>query len=217
MTNNHPKGMLDQSVAKHRSASMISTIKSLSRLIILLALGQCAICYAQTDAGEDQAEQSPGRYLLDLSYSTTDSIDGNIDVFSPGFTWLVRPYLRVGASTTFLYFSPSDDIEMKIEGIGSHRGLGDSVFYLQYDWQDRLTASPWVPDNAGTVVSVQVPTGKAEDFLGGDTWAAGLSTSWPILIEKSWLLNPAIAYMFSNGMGIGLDYGRTKRHSITLA
>ena len=249
---------------------MSTAIKTLTHLIVILVLVQCAVCSAQSDDGEDQAEQAPGRFLLDLSYTTTDSFEGVIDVFSPGFTWLVRPDLRVGMSTTLVFFSPSDEAEMYIEDISSHHGLGDSVFYLQYDWGDRLTASPWVPDNLGTVVSVLAPTGEAENFLSADTWAAGLSTSWPIFIEKRWLLNPAIAYlfsfnegplaeslnvaevglgivrlfpsdfwisftptawydfddngwnydshltvgkMFSTGMGISLDYGRTTRHS----
>ena len=250
---------------------MGTTIITLTRLIVLLVLVQCAICSAQSDDGEDQAEQAPGRFLLDLSYARTDSFEGVIDVFAPGFTWLIRPDLRVGISTTFVYFDPSDEAEFDNETISSHHGLGDSIFYLQYDWGNRLTASPWIPDNVGTVVSVQAPTGTAKDFLGSDTWAASLSTSWPIMFKKRWLLNPAIAYlfsfnegplaehlnvaevglgivrlfpaqfwisftptawydfddndlnydghftvgkMFSNGMGIGLDYGRTTRHSI---
>ena len=249
---------------------MSTTIKPLTHLIVLLVLVQCAICSAQSDDTDDQAEQAPGRFLLDLSYTSTDSVEGVIDVFLPGFTWLIRPDLRVGGTMTYVFFDPSVKAELNIETISSNHGLGDSTFYLQYDWGERLTASPWIPDNVGTVVTVLAPTGKAQDYLGSDTWAASLSTSWPILIKKKWLLNPAIAYlfsfnegplaenlnvaevglgivrlfpskfwisytpsawydfddkgwnydshiavgkMFSNGMGIGLDYGRTTRHT----
>jgi hypothetical protein len=247
---------------------MSLNLRFLAKFLILSALFQCAICSAQVD--DDKAEKQAGRFLLDLSYTTTDSFEGVIDVFNPGFTWLIRPYLRVGVATTYVYFNPSKELEMVIENTSSHQGLGDSIFYVQYDWEDRLTASPWVPDNVGTVLSVLAPTGKARDFLSLDTWIASVSTSWPMIFTDSWLLNPAISYnfsfnegplseplhvaevglgivrifpgefwigftpsawydfdddewnydshftigkMFSTGMGIGLDYGRTSRHS----
>ena len=166
-----------------------------------MALLQFEICAAQSDDQDNTAEQSLGHYLLDISYSSTDSIDGTVEVFNPGFTWLVRPELRVGVSATFVSFNPGKNLEAVRGNVSSHNGLGDTVFFVQYDWQENLTASPWVPDNAGTAVAILAPTGNAMDFLGADMWATAISTSWPIEFDNKWLLNPAVSYTFSFGEG----------------
>jgi hypothetical protein len=238
--------------------------------LITLLLFQSTLCYAQSDHNEHEAGENAGRFLLDLSYSTTNSFEGNIDVYWSGFTWLIRPDLRAGVSTSYAHFSPSKATELQIEDVSSQQGLSDSVFFLQYDWQELLSASPWIPDNVGINISILAPTGDAENFLGGDTWAGSLSASWPMVPNESWLLNPFISYnfsfsegplaehvnvaetgfgivkvfplkfwisytpsvwlnfddndwnydyhvtvgkMFFTGIGIGLDWGRTKRHS----
>jgi hypothetical protein len=261
--------MLDPTVAIQLDNHKGALLLKLHCLVILL-LFQTTLCYAQSDDSQQGAEESAGRFLLDLSYTATDSFEGNIDIYSPGFTWLIRPDVRVGVATSYVHFSPSNAIELQIDDISSHQGLSDTVFFVQYDWRERLSASPWVPDNVGINFSILAPTGNAENFLGGDTWAGSVSVSWPVTFKESWLLNPFVSYnfsfnegplsehlniteagfgivklfpskfwigytpsvwfnfddndwnydshftagkMFSTGMGIGLDWGRTKRHS----
>jgi hypothetical protein len=234
-------------------------------LLVLLQLILCTTCLAQTDTGEDAAEPEEGRFLLDLNYTAVDSKEGKTDLLTPGFSWLISPSLRAKVSTDLGFFNPAENES----GITSSRGMGDTIFSVQYDWQERLTVSPWVPDNIGTSFSILIPTGDAKNFLGMDTWGGSIAFSWPITIEREWLLNPVINYnftfaegkladpthvgevgigvvrlfprqfwisytpslwydldfhtwnydshitvgkMFSNGMGIGLDYGSLARH-----
>jgi hypothetical protein len=238
-------------------------------LLILLQLALSASCLAQSTDHQDKNENEDGRFLLDLNYSDTVAIEGVTDIFGAGLTWLIRPYLRVGADTSFVDFTPATSSKLASNDQQSARGLGDSTFFIQYDWQERLTASPWIPDNVGTSLAVLVPTGNARESLGGDTWAASVAVSWPVVIKGGWLINPAINYnftfnegpladhisvaeaslgivklfpasfwigitpsywydldlktwnfdghftigkMFSNGLGVGLDYGQLARH-----
>lgn len=237
-------------------------------LLCIFLMCLCANGAAQTDDQEEN-EDKLGPFLLDLSVTRIDTVEGIAEVFLPGFTWLARPDIRVGASTSFVSFDPSEETELELGKGDSYHGIGDSILFLQYDWQERLTASPWIPDKLGTTVSLLIPTGNAKKFLGEDTWAASISGSRPVTIESKWLINPFIAYnfsfnegpsalhwnigevglgivrlfpssfwigytptlwydfsndnwnfdghitvgkMFSNGMGIGLDYGVTERH-----
>ncbi len=77
------------------------------QLIVVLQLIFSTTCPAQSGDGQDKGQEDPGHYLLDLSYTDTSSFEGTIDVFSLGFTWLVRPDLRVGATTTYVTFNPN--------------------------------------------------------------------------------------------------------------
>ena len=239
-------------------------------LLCMFLICVCANGAAQTDDQEEN-EDDLGQFLLDLSITRSDTVEGIAEVFLPGFTWLARPDIRVGASTSFVSFDPSKLTEIVTGNGDSYHGIGDSVLFVQYDWRDQLTASPWIPDRLGTSVSLLIPTGDANKFLSEDTWAASISSSWPVTIDSKWILNPFIAYnftfnegplaldwsvgeaglgiirlfpssfwvgctpslwydfiddhwnldghctmgkMFSNGMGIGLDYGVTERHSL---
>jgi hypothetical protein len=233
-------------------------------LLILLQFALSVPCLAQTDDNEDSS-QDEGRYLLGFSYAAAESIEGVTDIFDAGITWVTRPDLRISIDTSYVLFAPSSLFPDQ----KPTNGLGDTLFSIQYDWEERLTASPWIPDNVGTSLSILAPTGDASKSLGGDTWGASISTSWPIIIKGGWLINPAVNYiftfnegpkadptnvaealvgivklfpskfwiaytpgywydldlktwnfdshftvgkMFSNGMGIGLDYGRVSRH-----
>ena len=180
---------------------MKTTVRFQLRLIVVLQLVLSATCLAQSGDGQDKGQEDPGHYLLDLSYTDTSSFEGTTDVFSLGFTWLVRPDLRVGATTTYVAFNPNIIPELNLDGGPSNHGLGDSIFFVQYDWEDRLTASPWIPDDLGLSLSVLAPTGNAENFLGADAWGASIAISWPIVIEGGWLLNPGINYNFSFNEG----------------
>ena len=190
---------------------MRKTIPNQSLFIFLLQLSLSSMCLAQTDDADADDERVDGRFLLDLSYTSTDAFEGVADVFTPGFTWLLGADLRIGASTTYVTFDLSS--ELKPENKHNSHGLGDSVFFVQYDWDERLTASPWVPDDVGMSLSLLVPTGDAESFLSNDTWAANLSTSWPILMEGKWLFNPVVSYSFTFNEGLladpvsALDFG----------
>lgn len=238
-------------------------------LITLLQLTLYGHCFAQTDTADPDDERILGRYLLDVSYSKSDALEGDIDLVSPGFTWLLSSDVRVGLTTSFARFNPDDNMAGDPEDLQTTHGLGDSIIFIQYDWDQRLTASPWVPDNLGMNVSLLAPTGNTSDSLSLDAWAAGVSLSWPI-IKGHWLLNPLIGYnttfsegksaehvnavevglglvrlfpskfwigitpfywydidtengdfdyhftvgkMFSNGIGIGFDYGNVARNS----
>jgi len=174
---------------------MLMLIRSQSLILLFIFLS--VSCLAQTDTGEDSAETKEGRFLLDLSYTKVDSNEGKTDLLSPGFSWLIHPSLRAQVSTDLVYFNP----EQNASGVQSSRGLGDSVFSIQYDWQERLTVSPWVPDNIGTSLSILIPTGDAKKFLSLDTWAGSIAFSWPITIKDEWLLNPVINYNFTFSEG----------------
>lgn len=242
--------------------------RSLSVVLLLFCLP--GLCEAQTNSADSENEGTNGPYLLELGYTQTNAKEGNIDVFTPGFTWLVSPNIRVGATTSFLNVKPKDNRVKVGDDPSSSHGLGDSVVFIQYDWDERLTASPWIPNNLGMNLSVLAPTGNARNSLSTDTWAARLSVSWPIISNDEWLLNPLISYtgsfaggelaqelefldfgmgavrlfprkfwvgftpvywydftvnrwnfdyhlvvgkMFSNGMGIGLNYGNLVQQS----
>lgn len=237
-------------------------------LIALLQLILSSSCLAQTVDEDTDDERVDGRFLLDLSYTNTNSYEGSFDILAPGFTWLMRSDLRVGMSASYMSVDFNPELKPGVEPTSS--GLGDTIFFIQYDWDERLTASPWVPDDLGISLSILAPTGDAEQFLSQDTWAASFSFGWPVVTESMWLFNPTIAYsfsfnegpravnehaveiglgivklfpskfwigytpvlwydfndksvnyddhftmgkMFSNGMGIGLDYGQIARHS----
>ena len=238
-------------------------------LTILLQITLSASCLAQVSNDDDETDNSEGRYLLDFSYIEVSSKEGATDILTTGFTWLVHPSLRVSASTDLVRFNPDTALQSDNAETLTSSGLGDSVLSLQYDWQERLTVSPWVPDNLGTSLSILLPTGDAKKALGQDTWAGSIAFSWPILIKDAWLINPVINYnftfnegeladhvhvaeigvglvrlfplkfwvgitpsywydldlhtwnfdghitvgkMFSNGIGVGVDYGRLSRH-----
>jgi len=170
-------------------------------IIILIQIILSDACLAQSGDSDDGAEKSDGRFLLDLSFTSTDSLEGTIDTVNPGFTWLVRPDIRVGVNTTYVTFTPDSSTQPDLEGQSSSRGPGDSVVFLQYDWQERLTASPWIPDNVGTSLTVLAPTGDARKSLGADTWAANLAVSWPIEFKGGLLVNPVISYEFTFNEG----------------
>jgi hypothetical protein len=175
-------------------------------LVFLLQLALSASCLAQSDDTEDSGKKEEGRFLLDLNYIDLDSIEGVIDVFGVGFTWLARPDIRVGAQATFVEFTPDRSPDLVSNDPQATRGPGDSTFFIQYDWQERLTVSPWIPDNVGTSLFVLVPTGNARESLGGDTWAASVAVSWPIVIKGGWLINPVINYNFTFNEGPLADH-----------
>jgi hypothetical protein len=156
--------------------------------------------------GGRNAAEGEGRFLLNFNYTDIDSQEGVTSVLSSGFTWLINPSLRLGASIDLARFNPDNDPASDVGEAPSTRGLGDSTFSLQYDWQERLTASPWVPDDVGTSVAILVPTGDAKKALGGDTWAASIAVSRPILIKGEWLVNPVINYNFTFNEGELADH-----------
>ena len=186
------------------------------QLIILLQIMLSATCQAQTGSADETAEESQGHYLLDFSYTEINSEEGVTSVLSSGFSWLVNPSFRLGASMDLARFDPDDDLNSNADGVPTTRGPGDSTFSVQYDWQERLTASPWVPDDMGTSLAVLVPTGDAEDALGGDTWAASIAVSWPILIEGGWLVNPVINYNFTFNEGELADHIKVGEVGVSL-
>jgi len=182
---------------------MAISMKSNILLGTLLLMLFMTTCLAQTDNDDANNETLNGRFLLDLSYTNTDAYEGTVNVFSPGFTWLVGPDLRVGAVTTFMTFDPKHTAEFG--NTDSSNGLGDSLLFVQYDWDERLTASPWIPANVGMNVSLLVPTGDLSKSLSLDTWGLGISVSWPIVNDSGWLFNPVIGYDFTFSEGAAAE------------
>ena len=182
---------------------MAISMKSNILLSTLLPMLFMSTCLAQTDNDDAKNETLNGRFLLDLSYTNTDAYEGTVNVFSPGFTWLVGPDLRVGAVTTFMTFDPKRTAEFG--NTDSSNGLGDSLLFVQYDWDERLTASPWIPANVGMNVSLLVPTGDLSKSLSLDTWGLGISVSWPIVNDSGWLFNPVIGYDFTFSEGAAAE------------
>jgi len=251
---------------------MRKTIQNQFLSIALLQLVISKNCLAQASDKDAKDERIDGRFLLDLGITSSNTAEGTADLFTPGFTWLLSRDLRAGMSTTHMQFDHKPGLGL--EDSSTSRGLGDSMFFVQYDWGERLTASPWIPDDAGMNFTLLVPTGNAEKFFSNDTWGVGMSISWPIVTKSGWLLNPVVRYnysfkggplaeevnaldmglgivkifpskfwigytpilwydfeedqfnfddhytlgkMFSNGMGVGLDYGVVARESRLLS
>lgn len=168
-------------------------------LIALLSFASTSSCLGQPDEKDTHADTPEGRFLLEFSYTDTNTFEGSVDVFTPGFTWLVSPDLRVGGMLTYVNFNPSRNLELSNEE--KTNGLGDSIFFIQYDWGSRLAASPWIPDHAGVNLTILAPTGEPNGLLSGDLWGAGMSVSWPLTFKNGWLVNPLVSYNFSFSEG----------------
>ena len=107
-------------------------------LLTLIQFFLSSLCAAQTGTSNNDDERADGRYLLDLTYTAINNSGADIDVFAPGFTWLVSKEVRLGVSTTYLKIDPGN----KPTGGETSRGLGDSLVSFQYDWDKRLSTNP---------------------------------------------------------------------------
>jgi len=172
-------------------------------LVAWLIFGYTSGCFGQSEEKNISDESLERRFLFELSYTDTDTFEGIVDVFAPGFTWLVGPDLRVGGVMSYVSFEPSRELQPFNES--KTTGLGDSIFFIQYDWGSRLTAKPWIPDNAGANLTILAPTGEPNGVLSSDLWGVGMSISWPLTYEPGWLVNPLVSYSFSFSEGPGAE------------
>ena len=157
---------------------------SLSFLLLSMAIPAAA----DEDDMQQLAELFPsGRHLLELNYTSVDTIDGDQDIWLPRYTYAYSTSLRFSGS---IGVATADKDSIK-------RGPTDSVLLLQYDPSAQLTANAFVPDTVGLTFGLQIPTGDHSDGLGEDLWAAQLGAGWLVDFPLDFWLLPSIQHDWS--------------------
>ena len=211
LSRGNPRGHTNNKSKAHIMCSSYETenrggINSCSGTVILLLVTGCLGGFGTYDAVADEDDAAvmqrytpTGRHRLDFTYSNYETLVGDVDTFIPTYTWAPRRNLRFSLSGSWIAnnidggtpSNPDDDIK--------ESGHGDLVFGIQYDPNERLTASPWVPDTVGLNAQILAPTGDAEKGLSLDAWYASIGAGWAIdSIGHLWLV-PAVGYDFTFG------------------
>lgn len=201
MRSSNVKKKLTQSNGHPRQFCRITNQPAVAHLPLLLTL---ITGFAPVTAAADEDDVAvlerytpTGQYRLDFSYSQYDTFVGDVDLFLATYTWAPRQNLRfsiaASAATTNIDggtpLNPGDDLRTS--------GMSDTLFGIQYDPSERLTASPWVPDRVGLNAQLVAPTGNANKGLSLDAWYVNLGAGWAIdSVGHLWLV-PAIGYEFT--------------------
>jgi hypothetical protein len=174
------------------------------RLSGLLFAGMMCLMLVATVARADEEDMATleryvpqGPHRLDLSYTKLNTVVGDLDVLLIGYTGTAIANMRFGITSGFATFESPAGSEPRIE----ETGLADTLVTIQYDPNDRLTASPWVPDTAGLNASLIMPTGDADDGLGGDAWLGSIGAGSIVDFVSHFWLVPAVGYELSFGEG----------------
>ncbi len=128
-----------------------------------------------------------GRHLIEVTYTSLDTVLGDSDVYVAGYTLAYSNQLRFSAAAAFTELDPEPPA-------GSASGLGDARFLLQYDPSANLTANAFIPENLGLTFALQAPTGDHEEGLGEDLWAAAIGAGWLVDFPLDFWLLPALSY-----------------------
>jgi hypothetical protein len=157
-----------------------------------------------------------GRHRIDFDWSRIATSGGDRDVLLPGYTLAFRGDMRFGVSAALVH-SDLDSTGKDGDKVSSTGyGIGDTELLYQYDPSGALTASPWVPESVGITAGLLVPTGDAQEALGGDVWVASFGFGWTNKVLSNFWLIPALGYERSfnggehadttNQLEFGLDF-----------
>jgi len=133
--------------------------RSLVVLMVLLASNPSLIQADNESTGESKSQPSvvQGKHRLDLSLNRLDAGEGDVTVLFPGYTLAVESSFRFSVTAS-----------LQTQNHETH--FGDTLFVVQYDPSERLTASPWIPDTFGLNATIRAPTGNAYKGLGIVNW-----------------------------------------------
>ena len=177
-------------------------IRIVFALLFIVSASPVAVVAQEDDegAGDDIAA---GKHRLDLTYLDLETFDTNqiYNVVLFGYTRTFNSDMRAGIRTGIAFIqdrpSPDSPSTQTINEVGP----SDTVLTFQYDFSQRLTASPWVPNTLGLNAQLNIPTGDEEEGLGLDTWLLSFGAGWGVNLVKGFWLQPAIGYEFTFSEG----------------
>ena len=155
------------------TSSFVSTVS-----VVVLALTVSDLSVAE----EEGKNSSPaeGRHRLDMTFLDVATLDTNVttDVHLFGYTQAFNSNMRAGVQSGVIYVSDRPSPDSGASEKTTSAGLSDTVLAFQYDFSEKMAASPWIPDTLGLNTQIIVPTGNAEDGLGIDTWLISIGAGW---------------------------------------
>ena len=137
--------------------------------------------------------QADAAHRFDLGVQRLDTPVGDFETTLLGYTRVFRGNMSFSAALTVNFanaFGFTDDVITKER----HIGLGDTILIYSFVPGMTVTAQPWVPRSIGFSVLLIVPTGSAEDFLGGDQFVFSPQGGWVLNIGKDFSILPAVSY-----------------------
>lgn len=167
---------------------------SISLFLALLHIPFPPACADEADAQYLRDTLPSGRHRIDIGLSRLDTSLGDVDVLLPSYTLAISDNMRVNMTASLVRSNLETTGADGSRISGTEYGNGDTQLFFQYDPSAHMTASPWIPESVGLSAGLLLPTGNAENALGGDTWVASLSAGRPVdLLQNFWLL-PSLSY-----------------------
>jgi len=139
-------------------------------------------------------------HLFDLGISRLDTPLGDTITTLLGYTKTFRGNMSFSAAVTVDYADIADPTSPGAT-TKRHIGLGDTVLIYSFVPGHTITAQPWVPKSVGLSTVLIVPTGDAEDALGGDQFVLTVQAGWVYLMSERFSLLPAVLYAKSFAHG----------------
>ena len=185
-------------------------------VIALSAFFTAAVACADEEAAGDDI--GGGKHRIDITYLDLETFDTNVisNVILFGYTRTFNASVRVGIRSGISFLSDSPSADSAATQKTTEAGLSDTVLTIQYDFSQRLTASPWIPDTLGTYVQLSMPTSDADDGLGIDAWLLSVGAGWGINLFKDVWIQPAVGYEFTFSEGSMATPSRRAYTSLTV-
>jgi len=166
----------------------------------LSAFFAASVACADDDAGDDIGG---GKHRIDITYLDVETFDTNVvsNFVLFGYTETFASSIRVGILSGIVFVSDSPSPDSAETQKTTDVGLSDTILTFQYDFSQRLTASPWIPDTLGMNAQLIVPTGDEDGGIGIDSWLLSLGAGWGINLFKDIWIQPAVGYEFTFSEG----------------
>jgi hypothetical protein len=170
-------------------------------IIALSAFFAAAVACADEEAAGDDI--GGGKHRIDITYLDLETFDTNVisNVVLFGYTQTFNSSMRVGIRSGIASVADSPSPDSAATQKTTDVGLSDTTLTFQYDFSQRLTASPWIPNTLGMHAQLSVPTGEKVDGLGIDSWLLSLGAGWGINLFKEIWIQPAVGYEFTFSEG----------------
>jgi hypothetical protein len=148
------------------------------------------------DEPGNAGDSSNGKHRLDLTYLDIEASETKdfLNVVLLGYTRTFGSDVRVGVQTGVAFSSNSPSPDSISTQKVTEDGLSDTIFTFQYDFNERLTTNPWVPDTLGLFAQLSAPTGNADAGLGIDAWMLSVGGGWGFELGKNIWLAPALGF-----------------------
>jgi len=175
-------------------ASMVMTLPSLAQ--------ESEGDPSTSDSSSPSPAESDGdaSHLFDLGISRLDTPLGDTITTLLGYTKTFRGNMSFSAAVTVNYAEITDPTSPDAT-TERHTGLGDTVLIYSFVPGHKINAYPWVPKSVGLSAALIVPTGSAENALGGDQFVLIVHAGWVYLMSERFSLLPAVVYAKSFAHG----------------